>query len=135
MKIEATEIPEGITAILEDKERGIYHNLKTAYAFTTSSILDNSRFMLHLGDDRLGENELGASNDYIVFLKDGALHFVYNEKLFGGSAQLTNISGQLLAKTTVLENGSIDVSRLLIGMYFISVEKEGNVYTQKVIVK
>jgi hypothetical protein len=135
LNIAALEIPEGITAILEDKASGTFQNLNSSYGFVATKALDNNRFVLHLGDEHLSANHLGASADYLVYPADGKLHFVYNEKLFGGEATLSSMSGQIVAKTTVTENGSMDVTKLPIGLYIITVQNQGKVYTQKVVVK
>ncbi len=133
LTIAALKIPKGITAILEDKEKDEYHNLKSAYSFTATSVLDNARFVLHVGDEHLTKEQLGASDDYIAYIKDGNLNFVYNEKLFGGNMRLISISGQVLAKTIVKENGSLSVAYLPQGVYIITVSINGKFFKQKIV--
>ena len=135
ISISATEIPEGIIVYLEDKEAGLYHNLATPYRFRAIASVDNTRFKLHIGDENLGPNELGADDDYLVYQNQDELIFVYNEKLFGGQAQLLNVSGQILARAEVCEGCTMNVSDLPIGLYIMMVEANGKIYSQKVFVK
>ncbi len=135
IQIQALEIPIGLTAILEDKEKKEFHNLKTSYTFTLNSTLTNMRFILHVGDKFLTEAQLGASEDYIAYIANGELRYVYSTNLLGGEMQLLNMSGQVLAYGKVEENGSVSVSHLPVGLYIITVQNSGKFYKQKVVVK
>ena len=134
VRIEASEVPEGVTIFLEDKLLERIHKLDELYVFTSTDSDSHTRFKLHLGDEFLSKGQFSASDDYIVYQDEDELIFVQNTDLIDGEATLFNTAGQVMMNDVVKEDMRIPFTSYATGVYMLRVVKDGQVYAQKVII-
>ncbi len=135
ISISATDIPFGIKAILEDKALHVFHDMSSPYDLISSEEDKANRFVLHVGNENMRANDVGGLDDYLVYQKDNYLQFVTNLEIIGGEALLFTVTGQLVGRNEVEENGRMDVSRLNMGIYILRIVSNGRSYQQKVFIK
>jgi len=76
--------------------------------------------------------EISSNTAAAIYPNPANDNIFVNEKFVGADLTVTNISGQLLMQTKV-SNSKIDIS-LAEGMYFVRLNKDGKMYTQKLLI-
>lgn len=122
-------------ANLEDKQTGVIYDLRLnpLYTFEATTTDYESRFNLHFAT--LGINEAETEVAPLIYAYEKTVYISSNE-ISEATVLIRNLTGQLVKRTSLSGSTSvIELSALPSGLYVVSVETAGDVYSHKVILK
>jgi PKD repeat protein len=128
--ISATEINDLPFVILEDKETGIFTDLKTSiYPFNSSGGTDNNRFILHFKDIPIDNADKG----FVIYSNHNQI-VVYNSLNLEGEVKIYNVMGQEIINKQIIAGFNNITLGNSSGHYIVNVRTSESVVNKKVFI-